>query len=286
MTVLNLDEHQKCFNSEDEQYRTIEPRKIFKGEIWKSKTLEHRLIFIRKGKLNFELKNQEIYSLEKENFVFISTNEVLRVCAILDSEVIVFRIQKKIQLCPSYPLESLRIETSNKKSSNYGVHSLQFNDILKAYLDQLNLCLSEGVSCKHYCSLKLDELFLLLRIFYSKEQLILLFSSLLTTDVTFSDYILQNHSKHHTLNELAQSMNYSTSGFEKKFKKVFGVSGYKWMKEQKVHRVFEAISSEPKNFKEIAFDLGFSSESYFYDFCKTQIGLTPGQIRKQSKLVE
>lgn len=283
MTVLKLDEHQTCFNYENEQFRSIESRQLLQDETWKSRTIENRLIFILKGNLNLELKNQEVYSLEEGNFVFISTNEMLSVRALASSDIMVFRVQKKIQLCPNHPLEALRLHMPTKKTLDHEIHSLPFNNILKIYLEQLSLCLNEGVSCKYYCGLKLDELFLLLRVLYSTEQLIVLFSSLLTPDVSFSNYILQNHSKHHTLNELAQSMNYSTSGFEKKFKKVFGVSGYKWMKEQKAHRVFEAICTEPKSFKEIAVDLGFSSESYFYDFCKTEIGLTPGQIRKKKK---
>lgn len=279
-----IEEHQGCFNYENEEYRTIESKTILEKEAWRSKTIEHRLIFITKGILNLRFTNKEIHKYTEGSLFFIPANQSLSVSAISDSVLVVFRIQKKIQLCANYPLESLRAQMSQNKCSDYEVNSLQFNNILKAYLEQLDSCLCEGIKCKYYCNLKLDELFVLLRVFYSKEQLVILFSSLLSPDISFSDYVIQNHAKHHTLNELAQSMNYSTSGFEKKFKKIFGVSGYKWMKEQKAHRVFNAICSESKNFKEIALDLGFSSESYFYDFCKTQIGLTPSEIRKKKNI--
>lgn len=284
MTILNLEEHQKCFNFECEKNRTIEIKKIDKDEVWETKAVEARLLFITKGGIYFEDMFQKGCHLNQERLILIPSNEKIKVYGKENSELIVFRIHKKIQLCPCFPLEILMRDKPKQLDTSQEIQSLEVNEILKTYLEHLTLCLNMEIKCKYYCNLKLDELFLLLRLFYSKDQLVTLFSNLLSPDISFSDYIIQNHYKYHTLNELAQSMNYSISGFEKRFKKVFGVSCYKWMKQQKTNRVFEAICSDSKNFKEIAVDLGFTSESYFYDFCKTQIGLTPSQIRKKKSL--
>ena len=74
---------------------------------------------------------------------------------------------------------------------------------------------------------------------------------------------------------------YSLSGFQKRFKKVFGVSAYHWMKDVRSKSIYHQINSTEKSFKEISDEYGFSSPSHFNDFCKVHFGTTPGRIRRK-----
>ena len=79
-------------------------------------------------------------------------------------------------------------------------------------------------------------------------------------------------------------MNYTVSGFEKRFKRVFGVSPYKWMNNQKAKMIFQQVRTTDLTLKEISANFGFTSLSRFNDFCKTNLGKPPGDIREKSHI--
>jgi AraC-like DNA-binding protein len=76
-------------------------------------------------------------------------------------------------------------------------------------------------------------------------------------------------------------MNMTLSGIEKRFRKVFNTSGYKWMNDQKTKKIYHALCTNDHNFKELSAEFGFASEAAFNRFCKQHLGQTPGQIRKK-----
>ncbi len=86
-----------------------------------------------------------------------------------------------------------------------------------------------------------------------------------------------------TVKELAQLTNYSVSGFEKKFKRVFNTSAGNWLKQQKSTIIFNDISNGSDSFKNISYQNGFSSISHFNNYCKLHFSKTPGEIRRAGK---
>lgn len=79
-------------------------------------------------------------------------------------------------------------------------------------------------------------------------------------------------------------MNNSTSTFRNRFKEVFGIPAYQWMKQQKIILIQQELELGTKSFKEIAYEYNFSSVQVFNDFCKTNFGKSPGEIRKVTEL--
>lgn len=139
------------------------------------------------------------------------------------------------------------------------------------FLRMLNTCITDQLKCIYYFEIKIKEL---LNFFYP----------LLTKDTHFSDIILRNYNKVKTVKDLADLTHYSISGFEKRFKRVFGISPYKWLKKQKAKNIYREINYSVKTFKEISLEYDFTSPSHLNNFCKTNFGDTPGNIRRQSKI--
>ena len=90
----------------------------------------------------------------------------------------------------------------------------------------------------------------------------------------------KNALKYKTITELAESMNYTISGFEKKFKKAFKTTPHLWIKQKKADKIYYDLTMTDICLKEIIDNYGFKSDSYFNDFCKTNFGESPGRIRK------
>jgi AraC-like DNA-binding protein len=222
-------------------------------------------------------KGQMLYLPPDYHFTYVS-NE--------NSEMLIMRLSSKVQLCESYMLDRLVHETSNVlnnrdlRASRKSPFLLDMNQLIQQYASNLVACLENGIRCKGYFEVKTKELFYLLRSFYQKEDLALFFEKALSYDTGFSHFIQQNYYKFQTLSEMAMAMNMTLSGFEKRFKKVFKTSGYRWMNEHKAKKIHHAICTEDTPLKEISMRFGFSSQSTFNDFCKKKLGFTPGQIRK------
>ncbi len=100
---------------------------------------------------------------------------------------------------------------------------------------------------------------MLLKAFYSREELAAFFGTTLYEDIAFPIYILKNHHAYDSVAEIAEAMHYTVSGFSKRFIRVFGTPPSKWMKEQKAKRIYREVCFGKQNFKELADSYNFSS---------------------------
>ena len=154
---------------------------------------------------------------------------------------------------------------------------------MENYLDLLLECYRGGLHCHYYNENKVRELMFIFRAFYPKEQLRKFFSPALTGDTSFSQFIMDNYNSYNTLSDMASSLNYTVSGFEKKFRKIFGCSPYNWLKRRKALDIYQCISTSNLRMNEISNNFGFSSPAAFNTFVKQTFGITPGQIRQNKK---
>jgi AraC-like DNA-binding protein len=140
--------------------------------------------------------------------------------------------------------------------------------------------MASGLSGNPYIELKMRELIYIMRQDYSEKELVGFVKYIKVRDLTFSDSVYRAYSKVNSVKELARLSYYSLSGFKKHFEKVFGVSASKWIKEKRTTEIYREIMKGEKTFKEISLDFDFSSPAHFNDFCKQQLGNTPGKLRK------
>lgn len=278
MSCLSFEGYQSRLSMRDkvdERVKVIEARFMQAGEDWSTQESQDRLVFVTQGRVTLNKLGEKKTDVNEREFVFLPANKETFFHASEDVALTIFRIAKRMNL-----IQYFGVQKRSAKDVEGGFYKLRCNDLLVGYLVQLKMYMDQDLDNYYYQSLKLDELLLSCAWFYSKDQLANLFASQSNLVCEFSNYIFKNGHRYHTISELAKDMNYSVSGFDKKFKRVFGVSGYKWLKKQKAKRVLESIYSNDLSFKQIADNFDFSSESYFYEFCKAEFGKTPGQIRK------
>lgn len=280
--LLYPNEHLYCENYSNRERPIIERKDLTKDSTWDINTLTNKIVFLMKGKLKFSFGYFCDEIIEEEKMLYIPAFYHFKGYAEEDVSLIIFRLETKMQFCDRYRVEDLVKQTSTIQLDNNiaSSGSLEINAILKDYLVFLDTCISKGLKCKYFFEIKIKELFFLFRAFYEKEDLVMFFNMALSMNTNFAEHIMQNYSKYTTLVQLAESMNYSVSGFEKKFKRTFGTSPYRWMKKQKASKIYHEISTSDRSFKEISADFGFNSSSHFNDFCKDCFGQTPGNIRQ------
>lgn len=193
------------------------------------------------------------------------------------TSLILFRFEEIISFCGRASLKEFLGNGSKQISDLY---LLEVKAPVKSYLSLLKDSLQRGVLASDYFEIKAEELFHLLRAYYTNDELSSFFEPLVSEDVSFSNFVLTNYRNVKTVKEFAVLYNTSLSSFERKFKQVFGISPYQWMKDKKVQLIYHELNTTDKSIKQIAEEQSFPSLPQFNDFCKKHLGFPPGKIRK------
>lgn len=277
MSLLYVEEHCTCFNYNSGKGALIKPKNLAKGEVWETVPSNNLFVCVLEGEMQFSLGKFTNRKISKGNIVLLVANSPFKGIAEKNTRLLIFKMRSETHICDRYSLEMLMKETNSKEPD---LSFLEMNKVLNEYVRSLDKYILDGLRCFFFHEIKIKELFYILRGYYPKEELFAFFYPILSNDISFSDFIQKNYHKVKTVKELADLANYSLSGFVKRFKKVFGISAYQWINEQKATLIYREINEMTKTLKEISFEYGFSSPAHFNDFCKNHFGDTPGNIRK------
>lgn len=263
-TDINLIEH-LCLNE---------------NENWNLVLVDTKILILLDGCLHFSLGEFSDRVISQGSLLMLPAGYHFSAKVADKAKIIIIRMDAQVQFCDCFSFNNISKE--KEEDLLYDIKYLHFNTALVKYVDSLTLYLEDKLTCSYLYQLKIKEFFFILRSYYEAKDLYMFFYMYLTNNTSFSDYIYKNYKKVKTVEEFAKLSNYSLSGFQKRFKKVFGVPVYQWMKEQRSRNILHEINNTKKSFKEISDDFGFYSPSHFNDFCKMQFGATPGDIRKKN----
>ncbi len=179
-----------------------------------------------------------------------------------------------------------RIDTLEPLARQHGNDAflLTANNPIRLYFSQVESYIEKGLLCSCLGRYKHQELLHLLRAFYTRKELACFFSPIINKDIFFMDAVRRAYPGCHTVADLARKVNYSVSGFNKRFERCFGMTAHAWMQQQLSEQILTDLRENRISNKEIVYRYDFSSEARFYEFCKRNWGLTPSQIRKGAEI--
>ncbi|MBF0647869.1 helix-turn-helix transcriptional regulator [Dysgonomonas sp. GY75] len=288
MKLLHLSEHvacHTCLNSDKGANPSIEMKEAGKGILLAEQSVQHIIIFLLEGEVIYSFGMYHDRRMHSGQVLYLPVGYNLSYRAEAGARLLFIRLDCKLQFCDRYRLEDLvdgarEVQTPLDTRMN-SPWLLKMNGALKAYADMLVYCISKELCCRYYNEIKISELLYLFGEFYSQEELGLFFREALSRDAAFSHFVMNNCHKYNSLTALATAMNMTLSGIEKRFRKVFNTSGYKWMNDHKAKKIYHALCTGDHNLKVLSAEFGFASDTAFIRFCKQHLGQTPGQIRKK-----
>ena len=175
-----------------------------------------------------------------------------------------------------------RLFISNLKSKienlDYDFRPMKINYPIGIFINSLVYLITNGVNCTQLHEIKQQELFLIIRIFYSREQLAEFFYPIIGQSFNFKNFVLENHNKCRKLAELIELSNLCPNVFMRKFKNEFGISGYQWMLKQMCQKIQHKASQPDITIKEIMNEVGIENPSHFNRICKKHFKLTPKEL--------
>jgi AraC-like DNA-binding protein len=201
----------------------------------------------------------------------ISSNYILE--AVEDTQYVVFNCQMDNSICKHFSLEMLvgYIPTNYE----YDFTILKPKRGVKLYWDLLVLYNDRGVLNLKVKDFKKQELLILYKLYYSKEELAKFFYPIISADFLFNEFIHRNYLTAPTIGELAQRSKYSLSGFIKRFKQCYKMDPKTWIFNQKKDIIYhDLLFPDHYTAAEITENYNFSSVSQFHQFCKKAYGVS------------
>ena len=279
MELLYAYEHLTCKNYVSDYHIGFSKKKLKKGEKlhFEDKYFNY-FIFLLEGNMLLSCNEFRNHSCREGEMIFIAQDSSAEGEALLsDVEYILLSFDNQFTLCDQLALESLIAH--EKKPTIF--NKIEIRPPLMQVLDSVQFYLDYKILCKHLHAIKQKEIFLILRAFYTKEEIARFLSPMLNRDIDFKAFVLRHYQEVKTVEELATMCNMSVRSFNRKFNDYFDDSPYSWMLKQRSRHIKSKLADAKASFSSIIKEYGFSSPAHFTTYCKKQFGESPSIIRKQ-----
>lgn len=243
------------------------------------------IVFLTEGQLILSQERHLDVKIHSPQMFLIPLGSSYERVALTDCSLTLIRLKSYTELSNSLQMELgtiKRAATDMLLQPQKGLYSLTITPMIFSYLRILNESISRGLSCPNYLEMKIKELLYIMEMDYTKRERQIFFEPFITKDQSFVDFVYKHYDKVKSVKELAELSFYSISGFEKRFRRVFGKSAMHWINEKKATDIYQEILKGDKTFKEISLEYDFSSPSHFSAFCKTYLGNSPSQLRESN----
>ena len=281
MSLFYREEHTTCYNYRLQTSASFKVMKVAKSDFPEIINVDRSvIIFLLKGKAIVTCNNYKDKIHESGEMILLPRNSCCYIKVLEDATIMSCSFVQNIDFCNRFSF-NLLVEFLSEEFI-YDFKKLPVKERVSQFLSLLRDCLNDGLSCVHFHEQKEKELFLILRAYYSKEELAAFFYPLLGKDMDFKDFVLSNYLLVDDLHEFARLGNLSVDTFKRRFKDAFGEPAHKWIIQRKSEFIYRDIILTNKSFADIALDYKMSSQAYLSTFCKQHFGKSPQELRDKA----
>ena len=282
MSIFYEDEHKTCYNYNVPELSLFKWFELDKTsppvflEVEKSV-----LIFVVDGLIEAQFGSHRTEDVGAGQFFFVPSGVHFYGSQHCRSRVMSCSFADTPQFCNLRTIDTLAGGISDDDDLRDMFYTLPIRPQLRKFIDFVAECLADGIHCAHFHQLKLQEMFLLMRVYYTKDELARMFAPILGCDNEFRRFVLAHYKEVAGVEQFAEAANMSVSTFQRKFKQTFKKPVAEWLLDRKCEMVIREIKTSSKTFDQIADECSFSSVQYFSNFCKSHFGKTPTELRSE-----
>ncbi len=287
MPLHYRDEHVSCQFYADQHTALFKQMSFAAGETFPAINKEfNNIAYIYSGTMEVSIGGYPAYTATEGTLIFIPQNLAFHGHANDSLSLCTCKVDNYMPLCSRYDFIDLRKNIQNLHKEKYIPPTDTFpriiaNEQLRAFFTDLHRNRTEGMDCIHYHEIKRKELFILLRAYYTKQELFEFFFPIIGLDNNFREFIYQNYKKASDVRELAELAHMTVRSFQRRFKNEFFCTPREWLIARCAEAVLHDLRTTDKDLLSIATENGFTSMSHFSTFCKQRLGMTPTKLRKQ-----
>lgn len=243
------------------------------GVVEKDVTIINNLfIFILEGNCKLGYNNFKQKAFKSGDLIFIPKESIASGEVHRDIKFITMSFSAPLNPCDKQAIVNL---SHHRDNSLHKFSCLRFTKPLRNFLNSLTDYLNTGGNCIHLHEIKHKELFLILRWYYTKEELASLLYPIISNKYDFKTLIIESYNEHNSLDALIEASKMSRTTFMRKFKSSFGIPVYQWILKQTCNRILELASRQNITIKDIMREINVSNASHFNRLCKRHFDCTP-----------
>lgn len=235
---------------------------------------ENIMIFLLKGEVLVNSQEYAGTTLRAGEFILQAIGSKYEILAMTDVECVCYRFAQ-----PEFFCEGRYRYIAKEVPFPLILSPLKIRPELQFFLEASKAYLFEEKICKELLSFKQKELSFLLGHCYSDYELAMLVHPLSKYTDSFQYFVLKNHNKVKTVEELAKLGGYSITTFRRIFNSVFHQPVYEWMQERRKEGIIYDLQQTDASISEICYKYGFESLPHFSNFCKKNFGVSPRSLR-------
>lgn len=280
MDLLYVEEHQACKNYVSDFHIGFNYKELEKDSTLHIEDKYYNyLLFLLEGEIVVSYNEFTNQPCSGGEMIFISQDMDFTGKTFTQVRYILLSFDNQFTLCDQIALESLTPYSSQEES----FHRLPIREPMKEVLKSVHFYLTHKIQCKHLHEAKQKEVFLVLKAFYTKQELAVFLSPIINKNMDFKAFILRNYQNVKTVEELAKLCNSSVRSLTRKFRTYFGDSPYSWMLKQRSRHIRNRLTDVNIPIGQIIKEFGFSSPAHFTSYCKKYYGMGPSKLRKEMK---
>lgn len=233
--LLYKEEHLTCKNyltgdsAIFEEVR-LKAEKLFIGENIGRSTL----VFLLFGDINISTKKLVNCLITAGNMFLVAAGDNFYGRAVTDVTLLRCSFTQEMAFCNKFAMKSLLGFTPDGDAQeDFDITLLPVHPLLWRELEITVAVMREGLLCTHYQRIKVDIIFMELRGFYKKGELVRLFKPLLSVDDDFKSRVLAIYPRVNSIKELMGELQMSPATFKRKFHNSFNIPPKQWLIQKK-----------------------------------------------------
>lgn len=245
------------------------------------KLTRSKLFFVLEGKFKLKINKLDVRTVEHGNIALVPCNSFLIASIEPGSFVMTVSFSEKEPFGANYSLVNLMHDSGMEDGETCNAVTLPINERITAFVRSTLDCIADGMAKQAYFKVKKQEMFLLMLHYYSREQLSQFFYPLFCFNRKFEQMVLSNFENVTDVKHFAAIMHMPVTTFQRKFRRHFKTSVKQWLLDRKAERMLADIKTTNRSITDLSQRYGFSSVSYFSNFCKHYFGKTPTELRAE-----
>ena len=245
---------------------------------------EYYLLFLLKGEIAIytNADEQPYGTYSGKQIIFVPMGTLIELEAKSDATFLSFLFQPSIHLCAGRCPERTKehFQSKNNRKEQDLLQTLDFSHGIELWVEMILEYQRYALSDLRLFDIKLQELFLLLRMNYARQTMDTFLAHYHCRHMGFRKEVYRHHLQCKNTEDLAQKLGLTTISLTRIFDEEFGMPPLKWMLQQRARHVYKDLVDSPLSLAEITEKYYFSSAGYLSAFCRRMFGRSPLKIRK------
>jgi AraC-like DNA-binding protein len=282
-SIFNIRNLSLCRPTEPDVHTAFSQHVLDIGDEHGEQSLPYNFIlFVLDGEISVSCNEFTGQRFKAGEMAFLLRASMVSVKAIKETRMVVFYFDTFISACERYTFRTFLPDVEKRA---YDFRPVPFPEPVRFFLEQLIYFQELHVDCMHFNEVKHRELFILIRQFCNRDEIIALLAPVINISRKFKSRVLEKYDKLETgrVSELASLVGMGRKNFDRRFREEFAISPAQWLQLRKAKRVKLFLMEPDITIADAIEKFQFNSPGHFNRFIRKHFGKTPGKLIKEMR---